>query len=38
MHSPNIAPLLSGHVIGSVNDAFVIAEWRTQAVPLARRV
>jgi mannose-6-phosphate isomerase-like protein (cupin superfamily) len=28
MSSPNIAPLLSGHVIGSINDGFVIAEWR----------
>ncbi len=28
MSSPNIAPPLSGHVIGSINDAFVIAEWR----------
>ncbi|MCU1316454.1 MAG: Cupin 2, conserved barrel domain protein [Candidatus Acidoferrum typicum] len=33
MHSPNIAPLLSGHVIGSVNDAFVIAEWRDPGGP-----
>src|SRR5260370_4825698 len=27
MSSPNIAPPLSGRVIGSINDAFVIAEW-----------
>ena len=33
MNSPNIAPLLSGHVIGSVNDAFVIAEWRDPGGP-----
>ncbi len=33
MSSPNIAPLLSGHVIGSVNDAFVIAEWRDPGGP-----
>jgi len=26
MDSPIIAPLLAGHVIGSVDDAFVIAE------------
>jgi quercetin dioxygenase-like cupin family protein len=33
MSSLNIAPLLSGHVIGSVNDAFVIAEWRDPGGP-----
>ena len=33
MSSPNIAPLLSGHVIGSLNDAFVIAEWRDPGGP-----
>jgi len=33
MSSPNIAPPLSGHVIGSVNDAFVIAEWRDPGGP-----
>jgi mannose-6-phosphate isomerase-like protein (cupin superfamily) len=33
MSSPNIAPLLSGHVIGSINDAFVIAEWRDPGGP-----
>jgi len=38
MSSPNIAPPLSGHVIGSVNDAFVIAEWRDPGGLQARRV
>ena len=33
MSSPNIAPLLSGRVIGSVKDAFVIAEWRDPGGP-----
>src|SRR5437588_5821251 len=33
MRSPNIAPPLSGHVIGSINDAFVIAEWRDPGGP-----
>jgi mannose-6-phosphate isomerase-like protein (cupin superfamily) len=33
MSSPNIASLLSGHVIGSINDAFVIAEWRDPGGP-----
>src|SRR5712671_1284206 len=33
MGSPNIAPPLSGQVIGSVNDAFVIAEWRDPGGP-----
>src|SRR5260370_19690620 len=33
MSSPNIAPPLSGHVIGSINDAFVIAEWRDPGGP-----
>jgi oxalate decarboxylase/phosphoglucose isomerase-like protein (cupin superfamily) len=28
MSSPVVAPPLSGNVIGSVDDAFVIAEWR----------
>jgi len=37
MSSPNIAPLLSGHVIGSVNDAWS-PSGATQAVPQARRV
>ena len=39
MSSPNIAPPLAGQVIGSINDAFVIVEWRDpEAVPQARRV
>jgi mannose-6-phosphate isomerase-like protein (cupin superfamily) len=33
MSSPIIAPPLSGQVIGSVNDAFVIAEWRDPGGP-----
>lgn len=33
MSSPNIAPALAGHVIGSINDAFVIAEWRDPGGP-----
>ena len=33
MSSPNIAPPLAGHVIGSINDAFVIAEWRDPGGP-----
>jgi mannose-6-phosphate isomerase-like protein (cupin superfamily) len=33
MSSPNIAPLLSGHVIGSIDDTFVIAEWRDPGGP-----
>jgi mannose-6-phosphate isomerase-like protein (cupin superfamily) len=33
MSSPNIAPQLAGQVIGSVNDAFVIAEWRDSGGP-----
>jgi|SRR6267378_3388592 len=33
MSSPNIAPLLSGHVIGSIDDAFVIAGWRDPGGP-----
>jgi mannose-6-phosphate isomerase-like protein (cupin superfamily) len=33
MSSPIIAPYLSGNVIGSVNDAFVIAEWRDPGGP-----
>jgi mannose-6-phosphate isomerase-like protein (cupin superfamily) len=28
MSSPTIAPPLAGHVLGSVNDSFVIAEWQ----------
>jgi mannose-6-phosphate isomerase-like protein (cupin superfamily) len=30
MSSPSIAPSLAGQVIGSTEDAFVIAEWRDQ--------
>jgi len=33
MTSPTVAPLLSGNVIGSVTDAFVIAEWRDEGGP-----
>jgi mannose-6-phosphate isomerase-like protein (cupin superfamily) len=33
MSSPIIAPPLSGNVIGSVNNAFVIAEWRDAGGP-----
>ena len=33
MSSPDIAPQLAGQVIGSVNDAFVIAEWRDPGGP-----
>ena len=33
MSSSKIAPPLSGQVIGSINDAFVIAEWRDPGGP-----
>ena len=33
MNSPTLAPPLSGNVIGSVADAFVIAEWRDAGDP-----
>ena len=33
MSSPNFAPPLAGKVIGSINDAFVIAEWRDPGGP-----
>jgi mannose-6-phosphate isomerase-like protein (cupin superfamily) len=33
MSSPNIAPALAGKVIGSTDDAFVIAEWRDPGGP-----
>ena len=33
MGSPKIAAQLSGHVIGSVDDAFLIAEWRDPGGP-----
>ena len=34
MSTPNIAPLLSGQVIGSTSDSFVIAEWRDTGGPV----
>jgi mannose-6-phosphate isomerase-like protein (cupin superfamily) len=33
MSSPIIAPLLSGNVMGSGDDAFVVAEWRDSGGP-----
>jgi mannose-6-phosphate isomerase-like protein (cupin superfamily) len=33
MSSPILAPPLSGHVLGSVGDAFVVAEWRDAGGP-----
>ena len=33
MSSPSIAPALAGRVIGSISDAFVIAEWRDPGGP-----
>jgi mannose-6-phosphate isomerase-like protein (cupin superfamily) len=33
MSSPKVAPPLSGQVIGSINDAFAIAEWRPRGPP-----
>ena len=33
MSAPVIAPSLSGQVIGTTNDAFVIAEWRDAGSP-----
>ncbi len=33
MSSPIFAPLLAGNILGSVNDAFVIAEWRDAGGP-----
>jgi hypothetical protein len=33
MRSPNTAPLLAGQVIGPINDAFVVAEWRDPGGP-----
>src|SRR5882757_5706742 len=33
MSSQSIAPALAGRVIGSINDAFVIAEWRDPGGP-----
>jgi mannose-6-phosphate isomerase-like protein (cupin superfamily) len=37
MSSPIIAPLLSGNVIGSANNAFVIAEWKDPGGPAGIR-
>lgn len=33
MSTPIIAPLLSGKVIGSIGDSFVVAEWRDAGGP-----
>src|SRR5262249_9806312 len=33
MSTPNIAPLLSGQVVGSGSNSFVIAEWRDAGGP-----
>jgi mannose-6-phosphate isomerase-like protein (cupin superfamily) len=33
MSAPNIAPPLAGHVLGSINDTFVVAEWRDPGGP-----
>jgi len=33
MSSPRITPPLNGQVLGSINDAFVIAEWRDRGGP-----
>src|SRR5260370_26183885 len=33
MSSPNTLPPLAGRVIGSIDDAFVIAEWRDPGGP-----
>src|SRR5258708_718860 len=33
MNSPILAPLLAGNVIGSIDNAFVIAEWRDAGAP-----
>src|SRR5213080_3162059 len=33
MSSPRIAPPLNGQVLGSINDDFVIAEWRHRGGP-----
>ena len=33
MSSPSIAPALAGRVLGSIDDAFVIAEWRDAGGP-----
>jgi quercetin dioxygenase-like cupin family protein len=33
MSSPNVAPLLAGHAIGSGSDSFVVAEWQDDGAP-----
>jgi mannose-6-phosphate isomerase-like protein (cupin superfamily) len=33
MNSPTIAALLAGHVLGSAENSFVIAEWRDAGAP-----
>jgi len=33
MNPPNVAPLLAGHTLGSINDDFVVAEWRDPGGP-----
>jgi mannose-6-phosphate isomerase-like protein (cupin superfamily) len=34
MNLPNIAPVLAGHTLGSINDDFVIAEWQDPGGPV----
>jgi mannose-6-phosphate isomerase-like protein (cupin superfamily) len=34
MNSPNIAPPLAGHTLGSINHDFVLAEWRDAGGPV----
>jgi mannose-6-phosphate isomerase-like protein (cupin superfamily) len=34
MNLPNLAPLLAGHTLGSINDDFVIAEWQDPGGPV----
>jgi mannose-6-phosphate isomerase-like protein (cupin superfamily) len=33
MNSPSVAPALAGKVLGSVHDAFVVAEWKDAGGP-----
>lgn len=33
MNSPSLAPPLAGHILGSLNDNFVLAEWRDPGGP-----
>ena len=33
MNLPNLAPLLAGHTLGSINNDFVIAEWQDPGGP-----